>query len=135
VAGANLNVRFTNLKNPGSVKPITNSFYISTYTSAYKLIDAINITDAYGLGLLAASFESLSIISPISPIVTGTSSTYKLYIKSINGIVYSTGLLQVTFPSKCVIPTTTTSCKATANGYTLSCTVDQSNNRVKIVNN
>lgn len=135
LAGSTINILITKLKNPGSIKPITNSFGVATFTSSNELIDTVNITDADGLELYPSSFNYLSLMLPVSPILTGSVTPYKLKINSLNGIPYSTGRLQITFPSQIEFSSSASTCTATSDGSSLTCVLDKTNSMVKITNN
>ena len=99
-----------------------------TYTADPYNIDLGTITTATGLSLVTASFNSLALTAPVTPIITGAIASYMFKINSMNGLYSNNaGLLQVFFPQEITLSLqSTSSCIAIATTYNLNCVVNLS---------
>jgi dethiobiotin synthetase len=108
-----MSFRIANIRNRPSVKSFTNYFEIRTYTEEEYKIDLSTLTTVQNLDLQTASFTTLVLKSPVSPIVTGALATYEIQIISFNGIYpQSKGKMEIIFPPEIKFNSAGVTCQA-----------------------
>ena len=102
-AGATLSYVISRVLNPGSTKPISTSFQVTTLTSAGYLIDTGTAATTSNFNLTANTFTSITVNLPTGSIVVGQVTDYQFTIVLTNSIPSSGGELLITFPSEITV--------------------------------
>lgn len=121
--GASLSFKITNVYNPGSTKTISSSFEAYTQTSEGYLVDDGTAISVLNRNLVSNSFTSITVNSPVSPIIVGEITEYDFDIVLKNDIPSSGGKLTISFPTQITVYSTG-SCTAVISDTSHVCSVN-----------